>query len=179
MGGASYHLPGPSPWVSWVRSGSAGSGVHVSPLGNWSLTAAFLVDVNCPGSQEGLVSNWEPAHSLVEDALSGAEIAPHLSALAVACLPLCLQLVGVGLGVEGKPVPPCSAPHSLLVDMSLWAISPLGVVVRHVICGFFFLVVMFPSESPKLYTDTPVRGFPGVWKLLLLHDSLPWMGLHP
>ena len=48
----------------------------------------LLADVNCPGSQEDLVSNWEPAHSLVEDAISGAEIAPRLLALAVACLPL-------------------------------------------------------------------------------------------
>ena len=38
-----------------------------------------------------MVSNWEPAHSLVEDAISGAEIAPRLQALAVAHLPLCLQ----------------------------------------------------------------------------------------
>ena len=52
----------------------------------------FLEDVNHPGSvQEDLVSNWEPAHSLMEDAISGAEIAPHLLALAVACLPVCLQ----------------------------------------------------------------------------------------
>ena len=36
----------------------------------------LLVDVNRPGSQEDLVSNWEPAHSLVEDAISVAEIAP-------------------------------------------------------------------------------------------------------
>ena len=36
-------------------------------------------------------SNWEPAHSLVEDAISVAEIAPCLPALAVAFLPLCLQ----------------------------------------------------------------------------------------
>ena len=50
----------------------------------------LLVDVSCPGSQEDLVSNWEPADSLVEDALSGAEIAPHLLALSVTCLPLCL-----------------------------------------------------------------------------------------
>ena len=50
----------------------------------------LLVDVSCPGSQEDLVSSWEPAHSLVEDALSGAEIAPHLLALSVTCLPLCL-----------------------------------------------------------------------------------------
>ena len=50
----------------------------------------LLVDVNHPGSQEDFVSNWEPAHSLVQDAISGAEIAPHLLALAVARLPLCL-----------------------------------------------------------------------------------------
>ena len=37
---------------------------------------------------------------------------------------------------------------------------------------FFFLPVMLLSEIPKLLTDPLVRGFPGVWKLLL-HDSLP------
>ena len=31
------------------------------------------MDINRPGSQENLVSNWEPAHSLGEDAVSGAE----------------------------------------------------------------------------------------------------------
>ena len=31
---------------------------------------------------------------------------------------------------------------------------------------------MLPSEIPKLPTDTLVRGFPGVWKLLLFYDSL-------
>ena len=76
------------------------------------------------------------------------------------------------------PVQPCS----LLEDRSIWATYPLGAVVRCVICGFYvfiFLLVMLPSEIPKLPTDPPVRGFPGVWKLLLLHDSLPGMGLHP
>ena len=33
---------------------------------------------------------------------------------------------------------------------------------------------MLPSEIPKLPTDPLVRGFPSVWNLLLLHDSLPW-----
>ena len=37
---------------------------------------------------------------------------------------------------------------------------------------------MLPSEIPKLPTDLLVRGFPGVWKLLL-HDSLPGTGLLP
>ena len=63
---------------------------RVSPLGAWSQAATLLVDVNCPGSQEDLVSNWKPAHSLVEDAVSGAEIAACLPALAVTCLPVCL-----------------------------------------------------------------------------------------
>ena len=62
----------------------------VSPLESRSLAATLLVDVNRPGSQEDLVSNWEPACSLVEDAISGTEFAPCLLALAVARLPLCL-----------------------------------------------------------------------------------------
>ena len=32
---------------------------------------------------------------------------------------------------------------------------------------------MLPSDIPKVPTDPPVRGFPTVWKLLLLHDSVP------
>ena len=38
---------------------------------------------------------------------------------------------------------------------------------------------MLPSEIAKLPLDAPMRGFPGVWKLLLLHNSLPGMGLIP
>ena len=34
---------------------------------------------------------------------------------------------------------------------------------------------MLPSEIPKLPTDLPVRGFPGVWKFLLLRLP-PWDG---
>ena len=61
----------------------------------------LLADVNCPGSQEDLVSNWEPAHSFAGHAVSGAKVAPSLRllALAVTHLPLagdglvCSQLV--------------------------------------------------------------------------------------
>ena len=51
-----------------------------------------LVDVNPPGSQEVMVSSGEPAHSLVQDVVSGAEVVetPCLQALAVKSLPLCL-----------------------------------------------------------------------------------------
>ena len=56
--------------------------------------------------------------------------------------------------------------------------------LRHIFCGLWFLFlfslpVMLPSEISKLPTDLLVRGFPGVWKLLLLLDSLARMGLHP
>ena len=51
----------------------------------------LLADVSHPGYQEDVISNWEPAHSLVEDAVSGTEMAPCLQAMAVARLPLCLQ----------------------------------------------------------------------------------------
>ena len=72
------------------------------------------MDVNCPGSQEDLVSNWEPAHSLVEDAVSGAEIAPHLPALDVTRLPLCLQR-GMGRSAAGWL---SSGVHSILCSVS-------------------------------------------------------------
>ena len=39
---------------------------------------------------------------------------------------------------------------------------------------------MLPSEIPKLPTDLPVRGFPGVWKLLLykfMSPSLGWISV--
>jgi len=46
----------------------------------------LLEDVNHPGSQEDLISNWEPARSLVENAIFGAEIAPCWLWLSPACL---------------------------------------------------------------------------------------------
>ena len=82
-------------------------------------------------------------------------------------------------GAPGSLFSPCF----LVVDESIWATSLLGVVVRHIICGFYlficFLLVILPSEIPKFPTDPLVRRFPGVWKLLLFHDSLARMGLYP
>ena len=46
----------------------------------------LLVDVNYPGSQEDLVSSWEPVRSLVEDAISGAKITPFYLWLSLAYL---------------------------------------------------------------------------------------------
>ena len=64
------------------------------------------MDVNRPESQEDLVSNWEPAHSLVEDAISRAEIviAPCLLALAVASLPLPPEMGWAGPQLASSPL---------------------------------------------------------------------------
>ena len=83
-GGASYHLPCPSRSVSWVCSGSAISGVLCVSSVELISGVTLLGDVNHPGSKEDLVSNWEPACSLVEDAISGAEFAPAHSGM---CFP--------------------------------------------------------------------------------------------
>ena len=52
----------------------------------------LLADENRPGSQEDVIINSQPAHSLVEDVVSGAKIAgaPCLPSLAVVHLLLCL-----------------------------------------------------------------------------------------
>ena len=59
-------------------------------------------------------------------------------------------------------------PHLLVADAGVSGTFLLGVAFRHVICGFnlFFLPVRLPSEIRKLPPDPPMRGFPGVWKLL-------------
>ena len=67
----------------------------------------------------------------------------------------------------------CSSPflpHLLVAGAGVWGTVLLGVAFRHVICAFylFFLPVRLPSEIRKLPPDTPVRGFPGAWKLPLL-----------
>ena len=60
-----------------------------------------------------------------------------------------------------------------------WA-SNLWVLIIYL----FFLPVMLPSVLPKLGTDSAVRGFHGVWKLLFLRlpsqdgaPSLPLLSL--
>ena len=101
-GWAARLIASPSqPLAFGCAAGALSQVCRVSPLGSRSLAATLLVDVNHPGSQEDLVSNWEPARGLVEDAVSGAKFSPYLPALAVACLPLCLRR-GVGRSTVGK-----------------------------------------------------------------------------
>ena len=62
------HLPCPSHSVFQCTARIPSQVCHVSPLGTWSQAVTLLAGVNRPGSQEDMVSNWEPTHSLVEDA---------------------------------------------------------------------------------------------------------------
>ena len=73
------------------------------------------------------------------------------------------------------------SPCSLLVDRASGLLLHWELQLGMYSVGFFSppFLVMLPSEIPKLRTDLPVRGCSGVWQLLLLHDSLPGMGLHP
>ena len=89
----------------------------------------------------------------------------------------CPQGVRAGLSNAAHSSPIHS--HLLVVDAGVWGTFLLGVIFRHVICGFylFFLPVRLPSKIQKLPPDLPVRGFPGIWKLALL--PLPFQGRSP
>ena len=131
------HLPGPSHSGCFMRAPS--QLCHVSPLGSWSQGATLLADVNHPGSHEDMVSYWKHAHSLVEDAISGAETvaAPCLLALAVTCLPL-------GGWGEGACVQPPSSPLVFVQSIFLW----MGQVNIRAFAGkffFFFLSLVIPQ----------------------------------
>ena len=58
-----------------------------------------------------------------------------------------------------------------------------GLTVGLVICGFnclfIFLPVMLPSVLPRLSTDSAVRIFPGVWKLLFKTPFPGWSSVPP
>jgi len=57
------------------------------------------------------------------------------------------------------------------------SVSSWEVLVSKHLCGEFCFVLLsaavFPSEVPKLPPSLPMRRFPSVWKLFLLHSSLP------
>ena len=198
----------------------------------------LLVGVNHPEYQEVLVSNWKPACILVEDAISGAKIAPFWLWLPLSCLPAssggwaspqpassplvfaqsfvlcvahqCLRLellagkfflsfflsffffplslaipqfgllshvssLRLSLGYSGlvltlskQPAPPCSAPTPCwwMRVSGLLLCWELQLGTLFVDFFFFPLPAMLSSEIPKLPTDPPVRGSPGVWNLL-------------
>ena len=96
----------------------------------------------------------------------------HVSSLRVFSLVLTLSM---------QPMPSCPDPVRWWQMQEFGLLLPWELQLGAYSVGFVFcfsppLQVMLPSEIPKLPTDSPVRGFPVVWKLLLLHDSLPRTG---
>ena len=94
-----------------------------------------------------------------------------------------IQARSLALGLMMQSFPSCPAPTHwwwmpafgpfLYLCLYLW-LDAYSVCV----CFFFFpLLAMLPTLIPKLSTDTSVRGFSTVWKLLL-PNSLPRTGLH-
>ena len=123
--------PVPAAWFPGDTSSAPSQVCCVSPLGHWSQAATLLADVNHLGSQEDVVSNWEP-HSLVEDAISGAEIAaaPCLLTLAVVGLPLCLQR---WRGVH------TDSQLSFVIHSILCSVSVPGWELEHLVGKTYFL----------------------------------------
>ena len=135
--------PVPAILFSGCAVGAPSQVCHVSLLGSRSLAVTLLVDVNRPGSQEDLVSNWKPARSLVEDAISGAEFAPCLPALAITCLPASLPPAGDG--------PVCNGLSLLWYSLSplfceqAWQCLRLGLFVAKFSLFFFSLSLVIPQ----------------------------------
>ena len=72
-----------------------------------------------------------------------------------------------------QPTPPCSAPTCWWLTRASGLLLCWGSYRRArnlwvLIVYLFFLPVMLPSVLPRLGTDSAVRVFPGVWKLLFL-----------
>ena len=103
-------------------------------MGSWSQAAALLAHINHPGSQEDLVSNWEPANSLVEDAVSELRLPLVFWLWLFVCLPLCLRrgeglvrsqlaLFGIRSTLCSLSEPGCMLGQSLLRENSLFFFS--------------------------------------------------------
>ena len=65
----------------------------------------------------------------------------------------------------------CGRLRCFSTGSNLWACN-LWVLIIYL----FFLLVMLPSEDPRLATDSPVRVFLGVWKLFSFLRLPSWDG---
>ena len=75
------------------------------------------------------------------------------------------------LSDAARAVPPCSAPAcqwrvQVSVLLLHWGSYRRAHNLQALIVYLIFLPVMLPSVLPRLATDSAVRVFPGVWKLL-------------
>ena len=97
---------------------------------------------------------------------------PQSSLLAqVSSLRLPLEHSGLVLTLSNVAHVSLTSPSLLVADAGVCTASPPGELplARNLwvlIIYLFFLPVMLPSMVPRLATESAVRVFPGVWKLL-------------
>ena len=131
----------------------------VSILGRWSPATNFLTDVNRPGSQEDLVSNWEPTCGLVGNAVSGAEFAPYLPALAVTRLPPCLQRGWAGPQLANSPLV-FAQSFVLWAGLAVCLVRAFRGKVLFLFPLFFFFSSLWLSHSLGCYLTLPPSDCP-------------------
>jgi len=143
-------FPVPGTWFPRCIVRALSQVCHVSPLGSWSQAVTLLADVNRSGSQEDLVSNWEPAHSLVEDAgLWGWEWSSPLPSSSGCHLPASLP-PAVGEG-----------PVCIRLALLWYSLNPLFCEKARLclrlepFAGKFFFFFLFSFSS--------LPGYPTVW----------------
>ena len=155
LSGAEF-APFPSPLPPASGGGWAGPPPASSSLG--SLSSSFVLGTGrqCVGLA---LACFSPV-TFLSLAIPQFKLLSHFSSLRLPS----------GHSGPSLPAPLCSAPTCWWRMRASGGTFLLGVVFRHVICGFylFFLPVRLPSEIQKLPPDPPVRGLPGVWKLSLL-----------
>ena len=120
---------------------------HVSPMGSWSQSVTLLTDVNHPGFQEDVVSNWKPAHSSVENGLCGQDFSSPLSSGSGYPLPAFLPL-----GRESPIQQPACSPLVFVQSFVLWTYqgSPCGIRAFHG-KGFIYFILFFVSLATSQF----------------------------
>ena len=122
---------------------------HVSPLGSWSQAATLLANDNCPVSHEDMVSSWEPAHSLVENADLWGRDCP-LPSCSGCGTPASLPMEGEGLACIWLALLWCSVNPLFCERARLW------VRLEPFVGKFFFF---FPSLAiPKFGLLSPISS---------------------
>ena len=171
--GRGCHLWG---WVCPLPSGSGRCPPASLPLDgdgpahSWLALLWYLLSpLFCerPGSGLGQSLSWESSLSLSLPPLSfffSSLAIPWFGLLShISSLRLPLGHSGLVLTLSNAACASLFSPRLLVADASVWATSPLGVVVRRVICGFYlfnFSSWLFgPLRSPNSPQTRPWEGF--------------------
>ena len=73
----------------------------------------------------------------------------------VSSLRLTLGHLGPVLTLSNAAHTSLFSPHLVVVDVSIWATSPLGVAVRPVICGFYYFIFSSWLCCPLRFQNSP------------------------